>query len=77
MNSATLLELRILESQQNEGRGVSCVRSIIFFLEKEDRISAEITCFNEGDKICNYPEIQRLLRSEFPTYDAFLKRFES
>ena len=50
-------KLKALEAIQNEGRGVECVRALIFYLEKGDWQSADAVYFNERDKIRNYPEI--------------------
>jgi hypothetical protein len=77
LKETTLIEeLKALEQKQNEGRGVSCVRSIIFYIEKEDLSSANAVCFNEGDKLRSYPEIVKVLRKMFPEYDQFLRRWE-
>jgi hypothetical protein len=51
-------KLKHLESIQNKGRGVSCVRSIITYLERNDAHTASVVFYNEHDKIHNYPEIE-------------------
>jgi hypothetical protein len=76
MDVKMLKSLKEMEKVQNNGRGVSCVRSIISYIKKGDMGSANATCFNENDKIRNYPEIQGLLRKIFPEYNEFLGRFE-
>lgn len=56
-----LTELKRLESIQNDGRGVSCVRSILIYLERNDEHTAQVVFFNEHDKIHNYPDIENEL----------------
>jgi len=63
MNIQTLKEL---EKQQNEGRGVSCVRNIIHHLERNKQEDATITALTESDKIRNYPEIEQELEQLLP-----------
>lgn len=53
--------LRSLESQQNDGRGVSCVRSVITYLERGDIGSARAVADTDHDKIRNYPTIEDCL----------------
>lgn len=53
-----------LQSTKNEGRGVSCVRTLIAYLRRGDIDSAKAVCFNEGDKIRNYPDIEEVLAKE-------------
>lgn len=57
-----LTTLRALESKQNDGRGVSCVRSVITYLERGDLESAQAVANTDHDKIRNYPEIANFLR---------------
>lgn len=52
--------LKELERSENAGRGVSCIRSIILWLEN--------CCVNENDKIRNYSEIKKELEKIFPKY---------
>lgn len=58
VNEINLNILRALESKQNEGQGVSCVRSIIAYLERGDLESARVVADIDHDKIRNYPEIE-------------------
>ena len=58
-----LSELKKEESIQNNGRGVSCVRTIIHYLEQDDIESAKACFTNEGDKIANYPELETILEN--------------
>lgn len=54
--------LRGLESKQNEGRGVSCVRTVISYLDRGDLQSARTAADTDHDKIRNYPEVEDFLR---------------
>jgi len=53
-----------LQSKENGGRGVSCVRTIITVLRQNDLGGARAVCFNEGDKIRSYPEIRQFVVEE-------------
>lgn len=65
MNDTELAcELRQLQAPLNQGRGVSCVRTVCLFLERGDRGSARAVILNESDKIRSYPEIVAVLRRE-------------
>jgi hypothetical protein len=50
-----------LQVSKNDGRGVSCVRGIIFELRRGNVDSAKAICNNEGDKLRNYPDIVKLI----------------
>lgn len=50
-------ELFKLQSTENEGRGVSCVRSIVDCLRSNNGEDAHLICRNEFGKIRNYPKI--------------------
>ena len=50
-----------LQSVKNDGRGVSCVRSIIFELHRNNTVSASVITSTELDKISCYPDIARYL----------------
>ena len=58
-------KLKDLESQENEGRGVTCVRYIIHHLEKADIETAKRIYVTEGDKITSYPKIQEWMYKNF------------
>lgn len=58
-------ELDILQSQENDGRGVSCVRSIVFYLRQNDEHTAKVVYQNKGDKILQYPKIQQWMEENF------------
>ena len=54
-----------LDSKENGGRGVSCVKTIIMYLQRGDIESVKAVMLNEGDKIRNYPEIETMLKEYF------------
>ena len=58
-------ELHNLQKIENDGRGVSCVRAIIKYLQFGHYESAKNVCINEFDKIRNYPKIKELCQKVF------------
>jgi len=58
-------ELNNLQSKENNGRGVSCINSIISCLVREDIEAAKRVYQSEGDKIAQYPEIQKWMLDNF------------
>jgi hypothetical protein len=54
-------ELDLLQSRENDGRGVSCVRSIVSYLRRDELSAARAVVNNEGDKIASYPAIEAVL----------------
>ena len=59
-----------LQAEKNDGRGVSCVRSIVAFLKHGDVESAQAVLVNEGDKIRNYPDIEKFLNKYVRTLEG-------
>lgn len=59
---ALAVELTELQSRENSGRGVSCVRSICFSLRRGELSDARACASNESDKIRSYPEIVAVLK---------------
>ncbi len=55
-------ELDALQAIENDGRGVSCVRTVCLFLRRGDLQEAKSTVNNESDKIRSYPNIVAKLR---------------
>jgi hypothetical protein len=54
-------ELNLLQSQENDGRGVSCIRTIVSCLEQED-LDHAIAAYNvDGDKVANYPKCEKFI----------------
>lgn len=71
-----LKQLSKLEATKNNGRGVSCVRTIIQYILKGFTNLATACALNEDDKISSYPDIKNLLRKILPRYDEELKHLE-
>lgn len=55
-------ELNKMQAMENDGRGVSCVQTVIVYLRLGDLGSAKAVCNNEGDKIRNYPKIKEYIK---------------
>ena len=55
------LALRLNEAQakENDGRGVSCVQTIVTYLNMGDIRAARAVARNESDKLWAYPEIRK------------------
>ena len=53
-----------LQKEKNGGRGVSCVQTVVSYLRRSDLQSARAVCWNEADKIVNYPDIRKVLQKE-------------
>ena len=66
-----------LQAQQNNGRGVSCVRTIVSCLRKDQYNDGLACCLNESDKIRNYPEIYVFLEEIFPEFKQFNDRLRT
>ena len=54
-------ELHSLQRVKNDGRGVSCVRDVIAFLDRQEPKMAAIICCNEWYEIRNYKDIKDCL----------------
>ena len=55
-------ELDRLQAPKNDGRGVSCVQTIVIYLRLGKLAESRAICWNELDKIRNYPEIKAWLK---------------
>lgn len=58
--------IQMLEDAQthvNKSKGLDCVNTIIFFLNKNDISKAKACTVNEWDKISAYPLLAHLLHS--------------
>jgi len=62
--SALAEKIDKLQAEKNNGRGVSCVKTIVDLLRRGELESAKAVCFNEGDKISSYPDIADVLKKE-------------
>lgn len=60
-NQSDVDYLNLVQSKQNDGRGINCVRTIITYLNKGDFESAKAVRVNDGDKIASYPEVEKLI----------------
>ena len=58
-------ELERLQADKNQGRGVSCVRTIIMYLRRGGIESAISIRRTEGDKTRSYKDIERYLSETF------------
>ncbi len=56
-----------LQAEENNGRGVTCVRVICDFLAKNDYYQARLTFSNEFCKIRQYPALVTWLNDFFQT----------
>jgi predicted cupin superfamily sugar epimerase len=50
-----------MQSKQNNGRGVTCVCTIVYYLRKDDMDSARAVARNESDKLWQYPDIREFI----------------
>lgn len=57
--------LEELQSPKNQGRGINCVESIIFYLRRDDYRSALAVRQHDGDKTASYPDVEKQLVSMF------------
>ncbi|MFH1667977.1 MAG: hypothetical protein ABH884_03085 [Candidatus Komeilibacteria bacterium] len=55
-------EFDALQKDQNNGRGVSCVQSVIIYLRAGKLEDAKQICRWDHDKIINYPKIKKYVR---------------
>jgi hypothetical protein len=53
--------LNALQAKQNDGRGVECVRHIVLYLKRNDERSAKAVWSLDGDKIRQYPELEKYI----------------
>jgi hypothetical protein len=56
-------QLYALQCPKNEGRGVSCVRSIVSEISRGDTEGAKTITSIEWDKIRSYPDIAQWLKN--------------
>ena len=66
-----------LQAQENDGRGVSCIRSIISYLRRGQYNDGLTCCFTDSDKIRNYPEIYTFMEEIFPEFKQFNDRLRT
>lgn len=63
MQEILICRLQDLQSQLNQGRGLNCIDTVIFFLNKGDINKAKACVINEWDKISAYPVLADCLYS--------------
>lgn len=54
-------ELDNLQKQENDGRGVSCVKEVVSYLRMGKLQEARAVCFTDHDKIINYPALKEFI----------------
>lgn len=54
-------QLDELQSQENNSRGVGCIKSVVAYLRAGDLENAKQVCFWDHDKIINYPDVKNFL----------------
>ena len=63
--SLTAARLDQLQSVENDGRGISCVRAIVHYLRRGELSSAIAIRRIEGDKTRSYPKVEKALTEIF------------
>lgn len=66
-----------LQKACNNGRGIQVIRDIIAVINYGMTDAAARIAIHDNDKIRNYPEVQKHLRTMLPAYDEQLKSFEN
>ena len=56
-------ELDKLQAAHNEGRGITCVRGVIFELKQGNAAGAKVITSIDWDKIANYPDVAAWLKA--------------
>lgn len=57
-------ELNEMQSKENDGRGITVIRSVITWLRAGKIFEAKLEASHDHDKIRNYPEIEKLLKEK-------------
>jgi hypothetical protein len=66
-------DLEALQSQHNDGRGITCVRGIVSELRRGDANGAAAIAHNDWDKIANYRDVAEWLqKNEFAEKEWFI-----
>lgn len=58
-------ELDLIQSQENQGRGIQCVRTIVLRLRQGEFKWAASIRRSEGDKTRMYPQVEKILFNIF------------
>ena len=72
-NEKEIENLDKLQQQKNQGRGISCVRTLIMYLKRGDVDSAKAVYLNESDKIRSYPDVAEIIKRMFDIKEDVLK----
>lgn len=56
--------LNLMQELCNHGRGVSCVRAVVFLLQSGEIKKAKLVVEHDWDKISSYPEIAKFLKDQ-------------
>lgn len=56
--------LEEFQKTKNDGRGISCVQTIIMYLRRNEVDKTKAVCLNESDKLRSYPDIMEVLQKE-------------
>ena len=56
-------DLKFLQTQCNNGRGLSCVDTMIMYLDADYFHTAKVVATNEWDKISGYPILAKYIQS--------------
>jgi hypothetical protein len=62
--SITTQELDELQKKENNGNGVSCVKSALVYLRMGDVETARAVCTTDWDKIREYPDLAKSLEEK-------------
>lgn len=75
-NAINIDRLDLLQGRQNDGRGVSCVRQLVFYLRRDNQQAAKTIASNEWDKIASYPEVAEHIKAMgLVRPDAYVNRY--
>ena len=57
-------KLEALQASRNNGNGITCVKSLIFYLRKGMIPAAKSLCFNDDDKFDFWEDIRDIIKNE-------------
>ena len=70
-------KLNTLQAKQNGGRGVECVRQMVMYLKNDNEKFASTIWRTDGDKITQYPELERYIIELFGCRTHFVHNCQS
>lgn len=65
-----------LQKEENDGRGVSCVQTIVACLRSGSIDKARAVVWNEGDKLWAYPYVHRFLKQTLMKFEHWHDIFD-